>query len=234
MRGPPRSHALPPAAAATTAAPPPAAAGPPRPPRTATHTSSLRLARLDAQMSLPRASAVAVLDTPWYSRPSVHGAGAVAFGCAGRRSVGGGRGGAPGGGGGSVASTRRTSSRGAPMRAIRETSCHMVWRRYEEVGGGRWRAGGECGSASETLCEAGPFLEVVAITHEIQFRTPYKSISIHCNNNQDYRPPLCSLHPNPIVSARCTSATRRALSLQSWMCSECPILSTATMMADKS
>jgi len=72
------------------------------------------------------------------------------------------------------------------MRAIRETSCHMVWRRYEEVGGGRWRAGGECGSASETLCEAGPFLEVVAITHEIQFRTPYKSISIHCNNNQDY------------------------------------------------
>jgi len=191
MRGPPRSHALPPAAAATTAAPPPAAARPPRPPRTATHTSSLRLARLDAQMSLPRASAVAVLDTPWYSRPSVHGAGAVAFGCAGRRSVGGGRGGAPGGGGGSVASTRRTSSRGAPMRAIRETSCHMVWRRYEEVGGGGWRAGGECGSASETLSswrvvgrtsEAGPFLEVVAITHELKARTrKHPGLELSCD-----------------------------------------------------
>jgi len=44
-----------------------------------------------------------------------------------------------------------------------------------------------------------------------------------------HRPPLCFLHLNPIVPARCASVEQRALSLQSWMCIEVPIQANAAM-----
>lgn len=47
---------------------------------------------------------------------------------------GGGGGGAPAGGGGSVPSTRRKSSRGAPIMAMRESNCHMMGERRVEGG----------------------------------------------------------------------------------------------------
>jgi len=50
------------------------------------------------------------------------------------------------------------------------------------------------------------------------------------SNLRSHSPPLCFLHLNPIVPARCASFEQRALSLQSSMCIEVPILSNAPRM----
>lgn len=127
IRAPPRS-------AASVPPPPRPPSRSARPLRTAAHGSSSKPVRLDAQMSRPRASGLAVWDTPWYARPDVHSEGGLACGWGGRGSAGGGGGGAPAGGGGSVPSTRRKSSRGAPIMAMRESNCHMMGERRVEGG----------------------------------------------------------------------------------------------------
>jgi len=109
-------------------------------------------------------------------------------------------------------------------RAAEHAASGAARNQHERVGGAIGRGAASATQPSDTRRQAGAGGAQRRAAR--QHRRPTWGAA--CTTKK-HRPPICFLHLNPIVSARCASVEQRALLLQSSMCIEAPILSNATM-----